>query len=308
VEKMCSAGSSREFFRINKDGKTAVLMHWDGGDGDWDYFITLNEIENLRDIIPTIIEAKRDENQVLVRDCGKFTLKDLFEKRPNALEYQKILLGEISEKLIFWQNVKVPETNIISKRIFAIKDLLWESDYFREHNYMLFPETKALFFSDDFEKERNEIAALVDKLPKCLMHRDFQSQNIVFDENKASFVDVQGARIGPCFYDAASLVFDPYLYPLMSEDLREYFLKKLRIKDRDSLLLCALQRLMQAIGAYGNLSQNKNKPHYKKYIFPASTQAAQICGELGKFSTLGEIFTIMQREEFKNKKKEGYYD
>ena len=297
MEKMCGAGSSREFFRVIENGKTAVLMHWDGSDGDWDYFIALNEIQELRDIIPTLIEAKRDENQVLVRDCGKFTLKDLFEKHPNDTVNQKFLLGKISEKLIFWQSVKVPETNIISKRIFAIKDLLWESDYFREHNDTLFPETKDLFFSGDFEKERNEIAALVNGLPKCLMHRDFQSQNIVFDENKVSFVDVQGARIGPCFYDAASLVFDPYLYPSMSKDLREYFLEKLLVKDRDSLLLCGLQRLMQAIGAYGNLSQNKNKPHYRKYILPAAIQAAQICGEIGRFSTLAKIFKIMQNEK-----------
>jgi len=291
--KMCGAGSSREFYRVNANGETAVLMYWDGSDGDWDYFIALNEIHELRGVIPTIIEANRGENRVLVRDCGEFTLKDLFEKHKGDLEKQKFLLDKTAEKLAFWQSVKVPETNIISKRIFTIKDLLWESDYFREHNFTLFPETKDLFFSAAFEEERAKIAALVDGLPKCLMHRDFQSQNIVFDKDEASFVDVQGVRIGPCFYDVASLVFDPYLYPIMSEELREYFLRKLQIQDRDSLFLCALQRLMQAIGAYGNLSQNKNKPHYRQYILPAAIQAYEICKTTDKYPTILQIFKVL---------------
>jgi aminoglycoside/choline kinase family phosphotransferase len=286
MEKIMGAGSSREFYRINiEGGKTAVLMRWDGKDGDWDYFLALNEIPQLRDIIPTIIEAKRDKNEVLVRDCGEFTLKKLFENAEN----REFLLDKVAEKLIFWQNAKIPETNIISKRIFTMPDLLWESDYFHEHISPLFPETKNMFLSADFERERNGIASLTDNLPKCLMHRDFQSENIVLSGDEVSFVDVQGARIGPCFYDVASLLFDPYLYPLITEELRKSFLRKLRIRDYDSLYLCAMQRLMQAMGAYGNLSSNKNKPQYRQFIKPAAIQALEICEKLGGYSVLREV-------------------
>jgi len=329
MEKMAVAGSSREFYRIKNteadfatagfktahttaanlragDKSTAVLMIWDGNDKDWDYFLALNEIDELKNLIPSIIEEKRAENKLLVRDCGNFTLKNLFEIYKNNAEIQKKMLENIAEKLTFWQSVKIPDTNIISSRIFGMSDLLWESDYFREHISPLFPETKNLFFSEAFDEERRTLAKEADKLPKCLMHRDFQSENIVFFNDNVcdslqakvfepSFVDVQGVRTGPKFYDAASLIFDPYLYPQINGELRNSFLQKMRIEDKTALHLCALQRLMQAMGAYGNLSKNKGKPHYGAFIKPAAVQAAQICKEVGFFKILQEIFDITSR-------------
>ena len=292
--QMSGAGSSRTFYRLkSQENKTAVLIIWDSKDGDWDYFIALNEIKELQNIIPSIIDYKRNENWALLRDCGEFTLKNCLETYKNNLEFQKSLFEKTAQKLNFWQSVKVVKSNIISTRIFTVSDLLWESDYFRKHISPIFPNTKDLFFSGGFEKERNEIAAYVDKLPKRLMHRDFQSENIVFDGDNISFVDVQGARIGPDKYDAASLLFDPYLYPTFNENMRSFFLEKLQISKDDSLFLCALQRLMQAMGAYGNLSQNYGKPHYRNFIKPAAVQAFEICNTLKKYPTLLEIFKII---------------
>jgi len=291
MEKITGAGSSREFYRVEtEDGNSgAILMRWDGGDSDWDYFIALNEIHELRDIIPTIIEAKRSENEVLVRDCGRFTLKSLFD---NA-EKRRLLLEKTAEALLFWQSVKIPTSNIISTRVFTTPDLLWESDYFREHISTLFPATKPSFDSADFDRERNDIAREVDNLPKCLMHRDFQSENIVFDGDLPSFVDVQGVRIGPNLYDAASLLFDPYLYPLMTDVLREFFMSKLQITYSEPLRFCALQRLMQALGAYANLCSNKSKPQYRRFIKPAAFFAQRICESLNKYPVLTEIYKTL---------------
>jgi len=295
--QMSGAGSARKFYRLKStENKTAVLIIWDSKDGDWDYFIALNEIKELQSIIPTLIEYKRSENWALLRDCGEFTLKNLIEAHKDDIEFQKSLFEKTAQKLTFWQNVKVVKSNKISTRIFSLADLLWESDYFRKHISPVFPNTKDLFSAGNFEKERNEIAAQVDKLPKCLMHRDFQSENIVFDGDNVSFVDVQGTRIGPDKYDAASLLFDPYLYPAINENLRLFFLEKLQSSKDDSLFLCALQRLMQAMGAYGNLSQNYGKPRYRNFIKPAAVQAFEICKTLKKYPALLEILGIIVEE------------
>jgi len=296
---MTDAGSSRMFYRLSAFGESvAVLIVWDGSDGDWDYFLALNKIGALHDLIPSIIENRRKENWILVRDCGEPTLKTLFFKDKDDIEKQKLLLEKIAEKLAVWQNTQIPKNNIISKRIFGVRDLLWETDYFREHISPLFPDTKELFLSSGFDEERNELANKVDCLPKCLMHRDFQSENITFSQEIPSFVDVQGARIGPTGYDVASLLYDPYLYPLMSEDLRFHFIEKLLYYggNLDSLFPCALQRLMQAMGAYGNLSQNKNKPRYLQYINPAAIQALEVAVIIDRYPTLSKIFDIVARQ------------
>lgn len=44
-----------------------------------------------------------------------------------------------------------------------------------------------------------------------LVHRDFQSQNILIRKGEASFIDFQGMRPGLAQYDLASLLCDPYV-------------------------------------------------------------------------------------------------
>ena len=90
-------------------------------------------------------------------------------------------------------------------------------------------------------------------------------------------IDYQGARIGPPAYDVASLLWDPY-YRLESgtrERLSDHYISKMRDTQADkfnaadfkkSLLLCRLQRHMQALGAYGFLSNVKGKKYFLKYV------------------------------------------
>lgn len=297
---MTDAGSSRMFYRLSAFGESvAVVMVWDGNDEDWEYFLALNKIHDLHDIIPTAIEIRRKENWVLVRDCGESTLKMLFNKHKLDEKMKESLLDKVAEKLAIWQNTEIPKSNIIAKRVFGVKTLLWETEYFREHISPLLPETHDLFYSNEFNEERHELANKVDNLPKCLMHRDFQSENIVFSGDIPSFVDIQGARIGPAGYDVASLLFDPYLYPLMTEKLRFYFIEKLLNYGGklDSLFSCALQRLMQAMGAYGNLGVNKNKPRYLQFIKPAAVQAFTISEIVDRYPTLTSIFEIIAQQD-----------
>ena len=56
-------------------------------------------------------------------------------------------------------------------------------------------------------KSRIDLAGL----PRVLVHRDFQSQNIIVRAGHAYLIDFQGMRPGLAEYDLASLLFDPYM-------------------------------------------------------------------------------------------------
>jgi aminoglycoside/choline kinase family phosphotransferase len=102
-----------------------------------------------------------------------------------------------------------------------------------------------------------EIAKQLASLPRVLVHRDFQSQNIIIQNVQANLIDFQGMRPGMAEYDLASLFFDPYV-DLSSEE-RSALLLYYRQKQAENgvavdgrsdhrLQLCATQRLMQALG------------------------------------------------------------
>jgi aminoglycoside/choline kinase family phosphotransferase len=114
------------------------------------------------------------------------------------------------------------------------------------------------------------------------VHRDFQSQNVLIRGEDAWLVDYQGLRLGLAEYDLATLRYDPYV-TLTSEQracLLQYYAahRGLALHDvREVFHLCAAQRLMQALGAYANLSRNLGKPHYEQHIPAAVSNLAEVC-------------------------------
>ena len=57
-----------------------------------------------------------------------------------------------------------------------------------------------------------ELARRVDAQPKSIMHRDFQSQNLMVQSGGVMrVIDYQGSRLGSVYYDLASLLLDPYV-------------------------------------------------------------------------------------------------
>jgi aminoglycoside/choline kinase family phosphotransferase len=110
------------------------------------------------------------------------------------------------------------------------------------------------------------------------VHRDFQSQNILIRNGDAWFIDFQGMRPGLPEYDLASLLCDPYVEITPSE--RDTLLNDYRAFRQESgspvgedflkvFWQCACQRLMQALGAYGNLSIHCGKPSFRAHVAPA---------------------------------------
>ena len=121
----------------------------------------------------------------------------------------------------------------------------------------------------------DQLATSLTGMPKTLVHRDFQSENIMVRDQQVYLIDYQGLRLGRPEYDVASLIYDPYVNLDRSEreELINYYgdnhVKTEQSQFRQRLAMCAAQRLMQALGAYGNLGLNMGKPKYLEFIEPA---------------------------------------
>src|SRR5262249_26688099 len=152
----------------------------------------------------------------------------------------------------------------------------WEQKYF-------FQNCLGRYFGVS-ESKRKKLAALLGlreiakhlaSLPRVLVHRDFQSQNIIMRNGQAYLIDFQGMRPGLAEYDVASLLYDPYVE--LRETERAELLAYYRGRQLENgitiggdfdfaLRFCAMQRLMQALGAYGFLGLVKGNKHFLQYI------------------------------------------
>jgi aminoglycoside/choline kinase family phosphotransferase/dTDP-glucose pyrophosphorylase len=108
-----------------------------------------------------------------------------------------------------------------------------------------------------------------------LMHRDFQSRNILIHDGSPRIIDFQGARVGPIQYDIASLLIDPYagLPEPVQEALFDYTISRLSetkqfVPDEFTRCyeFCRITRNLQMLGAFGYLSRVKGKRQFEQYI------------------------------------------
>ena len=114
-----------------------------------------------------------------------------------------------------------------------------------------------------------EMAEMLGKYHKHLVHRDFQSQNLIIKDGKLYMIDFQGLRRGRQEYDLASLIFDPYMNHSEDERARLLDLWEDISDDRPEPSLfqkCAAQRLMQALGAFGNIITNSGDDWYRQHV------------------------------------------
>lgn len=112
-----------------------------------------------------------------------------------------------------------------------------------------------------------------------VLHRDFQSRNLMLGRGGVRIIDFQGARLGPLAYDLASLLIDPYA-ALPGESRRAillHYVEAVRAHiplDLEGFLegyyCMALQRNLQILGAFSFLSRQKGKSFFKQFIEPAA--------------------------------------
>lgn len=127
----------------------------------------------------------------------------------------------------------------------------------------------------DVREELAKIGAELAKEPSVLVHRDFQSSNLLYADDTASsapfVVDYQGMRKGAAAYDVASLLWDPYV-PMEEADRKIILELVSRLEGAPSqraVSIAAVQRLCQVAGAFCRLAgvgQTKFVKHLGKAL------------------------------------------
>ena len=119
------------------------------------------------------------------------------------------------------------------------------------------------------------------------MHRDYQSRNLMSTPRGLVVIDFQGARLGPPEYDLAALVLDPYadLPEMLRVGLVERYLDRTthtaraRAAAQHRFRACGINRMLQALGAYGYLGGRLGKPGFLEHAPAALLRLRELAGD-----------------------------
>ncbi|MHB8077960.1 MAG: sugar phosphate nucleotidyltransferase [Candidatus Krumholzibacteriia bacterium] len=295
VEPLVEQGSDRSFWRLcapaGVPAPTAVLMRTAADDPELPRYLAVGrflEAERLGG--PRLLAADAAHGAVLMEDLGDATLHRL---ATTTLEPLGDLYRPVLDLLV---ELQVRGTAALARcaeagdRLFDYDTLRWETDYFRQRFLVEacgVPAAGAAALDDEFARLAR--AALAQ--PVVLMHRDFQSQNILFHDGRVRLVDFQGMRRGPLLYDLVSLLRDPYVdLPAVERGaFLDYYGERLAARGGPDLpphllrrmaAVAGLQRIMQALGAFAFLSRVKGKAWYTQWIPAGLRQLDDLLGEI----------------------------
>ena len=275
LEPIKRGASGRTIIRVKSPVHEPFIgIYWTEEREDNSQYIPVSHfLKQAKLRVPAIIHERARYRVVLVEDLGDTDLLSL-KAQPFAdrLPLYRSAFEQVDR--LFYAK---PAKDFHLMPPFDAELYRWEQQYFFEHlvEEHLGQNASVLRQNPVF----TELAERLGTVARHLVHRDFQSQNLLIKDGQVWLIDFQGLRRGRQEYDLASLIFDPYMDH--SQDEREQLLdlwEDIADERPEPTLFhqCAAQRLMQAMGAYGNILTNRGDEWYRPHI----ATAARLLGEV----------------------------
>src|SRR5947207_6219281 len=293
-----TGGSDRKFYRVRcSPEQTIILVKYNLEREENRHYVEIAEFLAAHKIsAPQIYFHDPSEGLIWIEDLGK---TDLWSHRGESWMVRRSFYESALGEIVKLHCLPEDQTQTIQKSLPAEFDAAlyrWEQNYFFENCLGRFfgvaPEELSELASLD---SLGQIADDLARRPRVLVHRDFQSQNIIIRNGQAHLIDFQGMRPGLAEYDLASLLFDPYVTFSRAECeelLADYESKRAATGHpvapdfRETFRLCGIQRLMQALGAYGFLGLVKGNETFLDHIPAAIESLRMLVGEIPKLERL----------------------
>lgn len=286
AERLSGAGSNREYYRLTAaDGQTVIGVIGTSRDENHAFVYLCRHFTQRRLPVPSVLAVSDDELRYLQTDLGQVSLFDAVAGGRQAggrytLRERELLTRTIRELpeiqirgargLDFTQCYPQPE--------FDKSSVLFDLNYFK---YCFLKATELDFHELKLEANFNLFAKeLVSERAEGFLYRDFQARNVMLDaDGKPYFIDFQGGRKGPYYYDLASFLWQAsarYSHKLRRDLVKTYYESLKNYVDTpssrhfvDRLSQFVLFRTLQVLGAYGFRGYFEHKKHFLESIPPA---------------------------------------
>lgn len=286
AERLAGAGSNRQYYRfIAEDGTTVIGVVGTSRDENHAFVYLAQHFEQRQLPVPQVLAVSDDGLRYLQTDLGSVSLFDAVRGGREAggrynLEEQELLKRTIRQlpniqirgaRGLDWQNC-YPQPE------FDEDSVLFDLNYFK---YCFLKPSGLDFHELKLEANFRLMAKdLTSEQVDSFLYRDFQARNVMLDaEGNPYFIDFQGGRKGPYYYDLASFLWQAsarYSNKLRRELVLEYY-EALKLYTEvpsvrhfvTRLSLFVLFRTLQVLGTYGFRGYFERKKHFIESIPPA---------------------------------------
>ena len=285
TERLAGAGSNREYYRMT-DGEGQSVIGCIGTSRDENHaFVCLTRHFTRRQLpVPQILAVSNDELRYLQTDLGDQSLFDALRVGREAggryTQQERALLVKTVREL---PNIQMRGARGLDwsccypQPEFDQDSVLFDLNYFK---YCFLKATGLDFHELKLEANFRMLAKdLTAETCDAFLYRDFQARNVMLVDGEPRFIDYQGGRKGPFYYDLASFLWQASAkYPdkLRRDLIAEYYDSLKNYTEVPSerhfkarLDLFVLFRTLQVLGAYGFRGYFERKRHFIDSIPPA---------------------------------------
>ena len=285
TERLAGAGSNREYYRMT-DGEGQSVIGCIGTSRDENHaFVCLTKHFTRRQLpVPQILAVSNDELRYLQTDLGDQSLFDALRVGREAggryTQQERALLVKTIREL---PNIQMRGARGLDwsccypQPEFDQDSVLFDLNYFK---YCFLKATGLDFHELKLEANFRMLAKdLTAETCDAFLYRDFQARNVMLVDGEPRFIDYQGGRKGPFYYDLASFLWQASAkYPdkLRRDLIAEYYDSLKNYTEVPSerhfkarLDLFVLFRTLQVLGAYGFRGYFERKRHFIDSIPPA---------------------------------------
>lgn len=285
AEKLEGAGSNRTYYRLTDgEGDSVIGVIGTSRDENHAFVYLARHFEKRRLPVPHVLAVSEDEICYLQSDLGNTSLFEAIRGGREAggrynLAEQELLRRTIREL----PNIQLRGArgldfgNCYPQPEFDQESVLFDLNYFK---YCFLKATELDFHELKLEANFRMFAKdLTSEKMDAFLYRDFQARNVMLDKKgNPFFIDFQGGRKGPFYYDLASFLWQAsarYSFKLRRELVFDYYQSLKNYTEVPSkrhfvnrLSLFVLFRTLQVLGAYGFRGYFERKKHFVDSIPP----------------------------------------